>query len=54
LDSSPAKDDSQELIEQEINFIVSQEPEITEKELRNHLQIKFGEKKITRNKKTSK
>jgi len=48
LESSPtyAKDETQELIENEINLIVSQEPEITEKELRKRLEIKFGEKKL--------
>ena len=50
LPSSPIKDDTDELINKEIYCIVSQEPEITEKELRTRLESKFNEKKLPKTK----
>ena len=44
--TSPGKDDSSELIDREVEIIVTQEPEITEKELRSRLELRFKTKKL--------
>jgi len=46
LQITPTKDDSEDLINKEIFIIVSQEPEITEKELRQRLELIFEGKKL--------